>query len=269
MRLTFLGTGTSHGIPVIGCACAVCKSGNQKNKRTRASVWIESGTASILIDTATEFRLQAVREGISKVDCVFLTHSHADHIHGIDDLRPLSRYNPIPVYGNPETISDVKKRFSYINADEGSGGGKPRLEFNEIKDEELTVQTGPADGNPGHGSNKNTENRIIIRPVKIKHGNDDILGYRIGNLAYLTDCSYIPPESFEVLEGVEILIIDALRYKPHPTHFSVDQALEMIEKTGCREAYLTHMCHNIEHEALEKELPLHVRPAWDGLKINF
>ncbi|MDX9799778.1 MAG: MBL fold metallo-hydrolase [Spirochaetia bacterium] len=259
MRLTFLGTGTSHGIPVIGCTCDVCKSDNQKNKRTRASVWIESGESSILIDTATEFRIQALREGINNVDCVFLTHSHADHIHGIDDLRPLSRYKHIPVYGNKKTITDVKKRFSYINDSAGSGGGKPKLIFTEINENEVTVP----------GSNTNHENETIIREVKIKHGENDISGYRIGKLAYLTDCSYIPPESFKILEGIEILIIGALRYKPHPTHFSVNEALEMIDKTGCRKAYLTHMCHNLDHEALEKELPPHVRPAWDGLKINF
>ncbi len=257
MQLTFLGTGTSHGIPVIGCTCDVCRSVNEKNKRTRASVWIEAGNISLLIDTATEFRLQAVREVIMKIDFVLLTHSHADHIHGMDDLRPLSKERAIPVYGNSETIRDIKKRFSYITGESQQGGGKPRLIFTEIP------------GNNVFEYKSSQADCLQIKPIAVRHGSLDILGYRIGNLAYITDCSFIPQDSMEALAGIETLILGSLRYKPHPTHFSVDEALTVIEKSGCRKAYLTHMCHNIEHDALEKQLPPHVKPAYDGLKISF
>jgi len=254
MHLTFLGTGTSHGIPVIGCNCDVCTSDNPKNKRTRASVWIETDHTSILIDTATEFRLQAVREGINKIDLVLLTHSHADHIHGMDDLRPLSKDKPIPVYGNFFTIKDIKKRFSYITGDSQLGGGKPRLIFTELSETDtIKIENGTTE----------------IKPLPVKHGSLDVFGYRIGTLAYITDCNFIPDKTMEDLKGLDTLIIDALRFKPHPTHFCVEEALEIIEKTKCRRGFLTHMCHNLDHEKLEKMLPDHVKPSFDSLKIDF
>lgn len=253
MKLTFLGTGTSHGIPVIGCSCLVCLSQNQKNKRTRCSVWIETETSSFLIDTATEFRLQAIRENIKKIDFVLLTHSHADHLHGIDDLRPLSGEKNIPVYGNRNTIKDVKKRFTYILNKNIVGGGKPNLLFEAVKNNSTIC---PYPDGP------------IITPIPIKHGNLSILGYRIGSLAYLTDCSAIPTSSMKLLDGTKTLILGALRYRSHPTHFSINEAIEVIDKIGCTNAYLTHFCHDIDHEKIEKELPVHIAPAFDSLTIN-
>jgi len=262
MQLTFLGTGTSHGIPVIGCDCEVCTSNNEKNKRTRSSIWIETENSSFIIDIATEFRIQAVREKIKKIDFVLLTHSHADHIHGIDDLRSLTKKGILPVYGNSHTISDVKKRFSYILKNTGYKGEKPKLSFTSISENSvITVEGKLLSDISSDFSKKN------IIPVPIKHGDLDILGYKIGNLAYLTDCSFISERSIQLLKGIEILIIGALRYRKHPSHFSIEEALKIIDRCKCKKAFLTHFCHNIDHQELEKELPDHVMPAYDGLKI--
>ena len=263
MQLTFLGTGTSHGIPVIGCECEVCTSNDEKNNRTRSSVWIETENSSFIIDIATEFRIQALREKIKKIDFVLLTHSHADHIHGIDDLRSLTRAETLPVYGNSDTLSDVKTRFSYIIENTGYIGEKPRLSFVEINENNRIT----LDGKLLFNDSKNNANEII--PIPVKHGNLDIFGYKIGNLAYITDCSFIPEKSMQFLEEIEILIIGSLRYRQHPSHFSVEEALKIIEKCRCKKAFFTHFCHDIDHKKLEKEVPPHVRPAYDGLKINF
>lgn len=251
MQLTFLGTGTSHGIPVIGCNCSVCRSKYLKNKRTRSSILIESDKSIFIIDTSTDFRTQGLREGINKLDFVLFTHPHADHVHGLDDLRPLTSAGEIPVYGNYQTICDIKSRFSYITKEASPGGGIPRLSFNVLEE----------------GKHKISDLNIV--PIPVKHGALDIYGYRIGNLAYITDCSFIPEHSWKYLHGIEILIIGALRYTPHATHFSVDEAVEIITRSKCRNAWITHMCHNIEHKTLEKKLPDHIRASYDGLKISF
>lgn len=262
MRITFLGTGTSHGIPVIGCGCAVCKSGNPKNKRTRASVLLETEDSFILIDTATEFRLQAVREGVKRIDCVLFTHSHADHIHGLDDLRPLSKENPIPAFGNGPTINDLRKRFSYVSEAPITGGGRPRVKFIRLDEKrEVDLKTMAA-------VKKGAGTGLSALPVPVKHGSLDIYGYRIGSMAYLTDCSHIPEKSMKLLDNLDTLIIGALRHRPHPTHFSVKESLAVIKELSCRRAYLTHMCHDIEHEELKQILPENVFPSYDSLKIE-
>jgi len=264
MSLTFLGTGTSHGIPVIGCGCEVCVSGNEKNNRTRSSVWIETETSSFIIDIATDFRNQALREQIKKIDFILLTHSHADHIHGIDDLRPLTRTITLPVYGNSQTISDITNRFGYIVQNTGYIGEKPKLSFISIKENNGITFDSKLLLDISSDSIKN-----YIMPIPIGHGNIDIFGYKIGNLAYITDCNFISKESMQLLKGVEILIIGALRYKQHKSHFSVEEALKIIDACRCKKAFLTHFCHDIDHQKLEKELPAHVKPAYDGLKISF
>ncbi len=264
MQLTFLGTGTSHGIPMIGCECEVCTSADEKNNRTRSSVWIKTADSSFIIDITTEFRIQALREKIKKIDFVLLTHSHADHIHGIDDLRSLSRGNIIPVYGNSNTLSDVKNRFSYIIQNTGYIGEKPRLSFIEIKKNNIITFEGKIE------SINNFDKKIDgIIPIPVKHGDLDIFGYKIGNLAYITDCSHIPETSMRMLEGIETLIIGALRYRPHPSHFSIEEALKIIDKCRCKKAFLTHICHDADHNELRKSLPSNVAPAYDGLKIEF
>ncbi len=250
MKIRVLGSGTSSGVPVIGCNCPVCTSGNPKNKRSRASVLIEVNEHIILIDTATEFRLQAVAAGIRRVDAILFTHAHADHVHGLDDLRPLSHRKAIEVYADAQTRTEIENRFSYIFAPPGQGGGVPQIRMHTIGQEHLQISN------------------ITVQPVPVFHGSLPILGYRIGPFAYITDCSSIPEKSYELLRDLDVLVIDALRYRPHPTHFSIDEALNVIERISPRRAYLTHLCHNVEHEELSKELPEGVQPAYDGLEIQ-
>ena len=251
MRLTILGSGTSHGIPVVGCSCSVCRSENLINNRTRASALIETGSSVFVIDTSTDFRFQALRERLTKLDFVLFTHSHADHVHGLDDLRPLTRADSIPAFGNALTIKDLKKRFSYLFNSSHEGGGVPRIDFNVLP--------------PG----KHRIGDIEITPVPVSHGSLEIYGYRFGSLAYITDCSFIPESSWSILKGIDLLVIGALRYKKHSTHFNVDEAAAAAEKSGCRKAWITHMCHDIEHTALEKQLPSNISVSYDGLKIDF
>ncbi|MBI9108274.1 MAG: MBL fold metallo-hydrolase [Spirochaetales bacterium] len=255
MTITVLGSGTSFGVPSINCNCPVCSSEDPHDDRTRASIWIDDGSTSVIIDTSTDFRRQALREKIPTVDGLLITHSHADHIHGLDDIRPYTFKNPIPVYGNEWTITEFRERFAYIFKKTQRGGGKPRITLNIITNDDLK-----------------TERQIDIKtlsflPIPLKHGEINVLGFRIGNFAYLTDCNSIPRESFKKLEGVEYLIIDALRYRPHPTHFTINEAIEAARLIGARQTWLTHLCHDVLHKDLKQELPDGIAPAFDGLKI--
>jgi phosphoribosyl 1,2-cyclic phosphate phosphodiesterase len=251
MRITVLGCGTSNGVPVIGCGCEVCTSGDQRNKRSRASVLItgDEGDA-VLVDTSTEFRYQALREGLTRLDAVFYTHSHADHIHGIDDLRPLSHRGSIPAYGSRGTINELTARFPYIFNGPGGAGARPQIEPRVLS------------GGPEQVGS------VEMVPVPLLHGDMPIYGYRSGSFAYLTDCSAIPEESYGLLSGVEVLIIDALRYRSHPTHFNVEEALSAAKRIGSGRTFLTHMCHDLEYNRLLSELPDGVEPAYDGLSLE-
>lgn len=253
MRVRVLGSGTSNGVPVVGCGCPVCTSANTRNKRTRASVLISEGTTNILIDTATEFRLQAVAAGIDHLDGIFFTHAHADHTHGLDDVRSLTRKKPVDVYADPLTRDEILQRFSYIFRPKPNSGAIPRVNIHSLP--------GRPDGTVRCGG-------VEVRPIPIFHGKMEIRGYRVGGVAYLTDCSFIPESSFALLEGLDLLILDALRYKPHPTHFSVDEALSVIRRIAPGRALLTHMCHDLEYGRLATELPEGVSPAYDGLEIE-
>lgn len=252
MTITILGSGTSHGIPVVGCCCPVCTSDNPLNKRTRASILFSDETTNILIDTATEFRLQAVREGIKRLEAVLYTHSHADHLHGLDDIRPLTRENPLDLYASAKDIDDIKERFPYIfRKNAQTGGGIPRVINHILEDSPFWI------GN------------VKIEPVAIKHGVLDIYGFIFNNkAAYITDCSYIPDNSLKQLNSLDVLIIGALRYKPHPTHFNIEQALGIIKKISPRRAYLTHLSHDVDHDILSNQLPEGIQPAYDGLRIT-
>jgi phosphoribosyl 1,2-cyclic phosphate phosphodiesterase len=250
MKITVLGSGTSHGIPVIGCNCSVCKSADWKDRRTRTSLWIREGKTSILIDTATEFRLQAVREGLEHLDAVFLTHAHADHIHGLDDLRPLSWKGHIPVYGKEDTLEEIRSRFSYIFKKTQIGGGKPKILLRRM--EEKPVRVGG----------------LTVVPLPVFHGDMRIQGYKIGTFAYITDCSMVPDETYELLKGVEYLIIGALRETPHATHFSIAQAIEAAERISPKRVYLTHLSHEVGNSRVEEMTPLWAGPAWDGLTLE-
>ncbi len=233
----------------MGCDCPVCRSTDSRNKRTRASVLISEGDTNLLIDTATEFRLQAISAGLTHLEGIFFTHAHADHTHGLDDIRSLTRKQPIDIYADGATSDELLHRFSYIFRVGPHAGSIPKLKMNRLSSD--AVRIGP----------------LEVLPVPVLHGRMQINGYRIGPFAYLTDCSFIPPESYPLLRGLDVLIIDALRYKSHPTHFNVDEALEVIERLAPREALLTHMCHDIDYMELAATLPRGVQPAWDGMEI--
>jgi phosphoribosyl 1,2-cyclic phosphate phosphodiesterase len=266
MKLVVLGSGTSHGIPVLGCNCPVCRSPDPRDQRMRASLFVsgENGEAAV-IDTGPEFRLQAIRAGIRRLDAVFLTHAHADHLHGLDDLRPLTREKPLPVYGNRATLGEVAERFSYAFKETQRGGGKPRLTLAEA---EAPVSLGS----------------LRFTPLPVKHGRLDILGWRIDEAGtqtaavYLTDISEIPPAARETAGQPEILIIDGLRTRPHETHLSFEQALTEAVNLGARRVFLTHICHDYTHRAINKYCRTFIKTrrlsgismeaAWDGLVIN-
>lgn len=255
MRITFLGTGTSHGVPVVGCPCPVCASTDQRDARYRSSILVESGDSRVVVDVGPEFRLQAIRARITRLDAVLLTHAHADHLHGLDDIRPLSWERAIPVYGNEQTLAEVRSRFSYAFREGQRGGGKPRFELLPVG--EGTIAIGD----------------IVAQPVPLLHGELRVSGWRFGKFAYLTDCSSIPDSSWALLEGVEVAAIDALRLRPHPTHFCVDEALAAARRIGLSRTLLTHITHDSSHEALEAYCREHgssvgAEPAFDGLAIE-
>lgn len=250
--LTVLGSGTSMGVPTIGCRCVVCRSTDPHDKRTRPSILIEYGGRAVLIDTSPDFRQQAIRENIVQVDAVLYTHTHADHILGIDDLRPLSfhRGAKIPLYARPEAVAFLRTMFAYIFDDDYKFGGIAQLELKTIE--------GAFDL---FGAR--------FEPIRVIHGETEIYGYRFGSAAYLTDVSEIPENSFAQLVGLDILFLDALRHKPHPTHSTVTNSLRMIERIQPQRAFFTHICHDLPHAITNATLPPHVRLCFDGLKLDF
>ncbi|RCW89266.1 phosphoribosyl 1,2-cyclic phosphate phosphodiesterase [Halanaerobium sp. DL-01] len=251
MRISFLGTGTSHGVPVIGCSCKVCKSKNPKNKRNRTSIHIKTKNTNLLIDTPPEMRLELIMNNIQHVDAVLITHAHADHIMGFDDIRALNWQlgHEMPVYSDKKTLESLKRIFPYIFSKENHGGGIPQVELIEIK-KELKI----------YGEN--------IIPLPIYHGKNLILGYRIKKFAYITDCSSIPDQTKKLLTGVDYIAVDSLRYSKHPTHFSVDEAVDLINELNIKKGYLTHISHQLDHEKLNDYLPDYIEPAYDGMVIE-
>ncbi|HET7711913.1 MAG TPA: MBL fold metallo-hydrolase [Thermoanaerobaculia bacterium] len=253
MIVTFLGTGTSTGVPVVGCACAVCRSDDPKNQRLRQSVLIEADGKHFLIDTTPDLRLQLLRHPVPRLDFVLFTHSHSDHLMGLDDIRPFNfrQREPIHAFAAEPTARAIRRAFSYIWSDSQIGGGKPQLELHEID--------GPF-----------THDGIAITPLPVKHGDWTILGFRIGAFAYITDTNGIPAESMELLRGVDTLALDGLRLAPrHPTHFTIDEAVAAAGEIGARVTYLIHIAHEVDHHALESRLPPHIRLAYDGLQLEF
>lgn len=250
MKVTILGSATSTGVPIIGCNCPVCTSANPRNKRTRCSVFVEAAGRNILIDTSTDLRCQALRHGITRLDAVLYTHSHADHTHGIDELRVYNFVNKTSIrcYGNAQTVDNIRSNFKYIFDGVESAGGKPNLILTPV-------------------SGKFDFEGIEIVPVDIYHAEWTILGYRIGGMAYLTDCSGIPDGSWEKLRDLDVLIISALRYKPHPAHLNVEQAVEVARKLSPGLTVFTHMGHELDYDTLSKELPASIVPAYDGMEL--
>ena len=250
MRVTFLGTGTSHGIPMIGCDCPVCSSDDPRNTRTRTSALVESDGASILIDTTPELRIQAIRENIRHVDAVLFTHAHADHIFGLDDVRRFNAVsgNAMACYGLPETLRTIRRVFEYVFVPTQAGGGKPSLRLIEV---DGSFKVGP----------------LSITPVPAYHGEIDVLGYRIRDFAYVTDVSRIPSSSMELLRGLDTLVLGALRHRPHETHFSLSEAISVVEELRPNRAFFTHIAHKLDHESTNAALPPNIRLAHDGLRI--
>ncbi len=251
MRVTFLGTGTSHGVPMIGCDCEVCRSTDLHNKRTRASVYVEVGETKLLIDTPPELRIQVLREGIRRIDAVLLTHAHADHMFGLDDMR---RFNDMtkaamPCYGLESTLTTLRRTFEYAFVPTQNGSSKPAIELLPVSGEFSVAGVG-------------------IRPIPVLHGVMDVLGYRIGDFAYVTDVSRIPESSMEMLSDLEVLVLGVLRPQPHETHFSVGEGLEVVDRLQPRRAFFTHIAHKLDHEATNASLPPGVRLAHDGLQIT-
>lgn len=253
MRVTFLGTGTSTGVPVVGCGCAICTSHEPKNKRLRQAASIEADGKHFLIDTPPDLRLQLLRHPIPRLDFVLFTHSHSDHMMGLDDIRPFNfrQRQAIHAYANAPTAKAIRRAFSYIwDPHSQLGGGKPQLELHEI------------DGTFEHDG-------LAITPIPVAHGDWTILGFRIGAFAYITDTNGIPASSLRLLEGVEILALDGLRPSPpHPTHFTIDEAIDCARAIGARETYLIHLTHDIDHHAFEATLPKGIRLAYDGLVLE-
>lgn len=256
MRLTLLGTGTSMGVPQIGCGCAVCHSSDPRDRRSRTSALIETGEATLLIDTPPEIRLQLLRAGTLHLDAVLYTHRHADHIHGIDDLRSFSqqRGRPLPLYAPGPTLEHLRTSFRYIFDDAvvpPPGTSKPRLTLHE-----LTA------GTPAKVSG------VEVLPLALEHGGETVFGYRIGPVAYLTDTKRVPDAARRLLAGIEVLVLNALWWREHPTHLSIGEAVETARAIGARRTFLTHLTHETAHQELLDRLPAGIEPGWDGLVVE-
>jgi phosphoribosyl 1,2-cyclic phosphate phosphodiesterase len=253
LQVIVLGCGTSHGVPSVGCRCAVCCSADPRDRRSRCGIAVRVAGKTLLIDAPPELRQQVVRSNITRVDALMFTHSHADHIFGLDDVR---RYNDIlagdlPVYARPDVLGDLERTFRYVFVQTQAGGGKPRLALTPIE-ADLFEAAG-----------------VPIEAIPVVHGELPITSYRIGDFAYVTDVSRIPDESMPRLAGLDLLILGALRpAPPHPTHFTFDQALSVVERLAPRRTYFTHMTHEVSYREAERSLPRSVRLAYDGLVLQ-
>lgn len=257
MKLRFLGTGTSFGIPVVGCGCATCTSPDPRDRRTRHGALLEDGGRRLLVDTPPELRLQLVEAGVSRVDAVWYTHCHADHVHGVDDLRVFSvrRKHPIRVYGSEECVETLEHRFAYVfdsTIRPIAGTTKPEAELTTFRPYQEVEAAG-----------------FRLLPLPVPHGLMEAFGFRVGELGYITDAKRLPPRTREALEGVRVLVLNALWYgDPHPAHFTVEEAVEVAREIGAERTYLTHLTHRVRHAELEERLPPGVLPAYDGLEVE-
>lgn len=253
MRVVILGSGTSAGVPTLGCDCAVCHSPDPRNKRTRASIYLENHDTKLLVDCGPDFRTQAMARGIRDVDYLLLTHTHSDHVHGLDDLRSYNMIHnhAITVYGTDYSLNDIRTRFAYCFQPPPPGGGIPQFDLETITPG-VPVRVGSID----------------VLPLTVIHGRLPIVGFRFGRFAYFTDVSQMPDETIDALQGVEVLITSALRHKPHPSHMCLDEALEVGRRVGAGRVWFTHMCHDLEHRATNAILPPHVRLLYDGLSFE-
>ena len=257
LRVTLLGSGTSTGIPVIGCTCRVCRSTDPRDTRSRCACHIQANGLSLMIDTGPDFRQQALLEGIRHVDAVLYTHHHFDHVAGLDDLRPFFFDNkkPIPCFARANVAAVLRERFDYIFKD-GTYPGLPRLKLCEVEGP-FVVE-----------SRYEAEASLVVTPIEVKHGSLPMYGYRIGRFAYLTDTNHLPEASFDLLHGLEVLILDALRTEPHPTHFSFDEAVAVARRIGARQTYFIHMTHSVLHAEIDALLPNGIALGYDGLSFE-
>jgi len=253
MKIKIVGSGTSQGVPIIGCKCDTCLSENPKDKRLRASAYIEVDGLKILIDTSIDFRQQMLKFGITDLDVVLFTHHHVDHILGMDDLRQINqRYRKyIDIYGNKLTLNEIKISFRYALDEElKSYWCVPLVNFNYLKNEKFKIKD------------------LEIIPIEVYHGRIKIFGYRIGNFAYITDASKIPDEEMKKLENLDVLVLNALRKAPHPTHFNLEQATEIALKLKAKKTYFTHITHDLKHDETNAMLPENIELGYDGLEIE-
>jgi len=246
-----LGSGTSVGVPMIGCRCKVCNSNDPRDKRLRPSVLLRLGEKRVLIDTSPDFRYQALRYGIEHLDAILFTHSHADHILGLDDVRPFNflQRQDIPIYGSAESLEVIERTFQYVFDASPSESSRPKLTPHLFEDGPIFVAG------------------ILIQPIRACHGKGIVHGFRFGDCAYLTDHSDIPPASQEKLTGLDVLFLDALRHNPHPTHSTVEESLKTVALLKPKRAFFTHISHDLLHAQVEEHLPDHVHMAYDGLEI--
>ena len=256
MRLTFLGTGTSFGVPQVGCTCAVCLSSDARDRRTRTGALVDVDGTTLLIDTPPELRLQLIASGRSRVDAVLYTHEHADHINGIDDLRIFSvkRREALPVYGAAETLTRLRESFRYIfdgDTPAYEGTSKPLLAPHSLEAGRWQEVAG-----------------VPVLPLAFRHGHGRVFGYRIGDLAYLTDVKEVPEAERDQLQGLKVLVLNALWWRPHPTHLSIGEAVEVARAVGAGRTWLTHLTHETGHAELLDKLPVNVFPAHDGLIVE-
>jgi phosphoribosyl 1,2-cyclic phosphate phosphodiesterase len=252
VTITVLGSGTSMGVPTLGCTCAVCSSTDPRDNRLRPSIMLQYNGRTVLIDTTPDFRQQALRERISRIDAILFTHSHADHIMGLDDVRPLNlrQKSVIPIYGSSETLATIQCSFRYIFESLNAESSVPKLTAHPLTTEGVELFG------------------LHFTPILLHHGRSYVYGYRFGSAAYLTDHSRIPEASMEQLIDLDVLFLDALRHKPHPTHTTVAQALEYVEQLEPNRAFFTHISHDLPHEETERDFPARVRLAYDGLRIT-
>lgn len=252
IQITVLGSGTSSGVPTVGCGCEVCRSTDPHDNRLRPSILIRYNDRVVLVDTTPDFRAQALRAHLERIDAILYTHSHADHILGLDDVRPFNyrQKQAIPIYAMEETLEAIRRVFRYAFEPGPNETSIPRLNLN------------PLDGQPFNLFG------LEFSPLPLLHGKSTILGFRFGAAAYLTDHSDIPEASKAKLAGLDVLFLDALRHRPHPTHSTVERSLGWVEELKPRRAFFTHICHDLPHEQTEDALPAHVHLAYDGLEID-
>ena len=255
-ELTFLGTGTSMGVPTLGCRCSVCTSNDPHNARMRSSVMLRFAEHVVLIDTGQDFRTQALRYGLDRVDAVLYTHGHADHVLGFDDLRPLTfgRAERLPLYADDSTAETLERIFSYTFRERDRYPTSARVDLHRLSSE------------PGTSIDLFG---VCFQRVPVVHGRNVIAGYRFGAAAYLTDMSDIPDESFALLQDLDIVVLDALRREPHPSHSHLDNSIALAERIGAKRTYFTHISHDLDHAATEASLPPGVHMAYDGLRVQF